>query len=316
MKLNKYFKGGIALWVILFTANLTSAQDLNEILQKANLQAQEYTEEFKNLLADETKTFEIYDKNGKLKKSSVIESSFIILQSEKSGNTPAEYRSVTKVDGKSVGDVEKRTADLFEQIAKAKSPAEELERIQKENARFDKNLEISGFTLIQAPVLDDSLRPFFEFSLFNLTEVFEDGNEYYGVGYIQTKPSANIQINDKRTNQQGLNLSFDVDLPDGVKKSDVFLSGILYINTKTFQIGREIRTLAAKKDNNTMVLQKSEFFYNPSEYGILLPRTIQLFQYKIKRESGKYISQKNIQAIFGYSRWRKSNVDVQILDDN
>ncbi|HMS41481.1 MAG TPA: hypothetical protein PKE69_14710, partial [Pyrinomonadaceae bacterium] len=131
MKLYKFIKGAIALWSILFAANLTSAQELNEILQNANLQAQKYTEEFKNLLADETKTFETYDKNGKLKKGSVIESNFFVLQSEKSGNVTSEYRSVTKVDGKSVGDSEKRSADLFEQIAKAKSPAEELERIQK-----------------------------------------------------------------------------------------------------------------------------------------------------------------------------------------
>lgn len=314
MKLNKFIKGAIALWSILFAANLNSAQDLNEILQNANLQAQKYTEEFKNLLADETKTFETYDKNGKLKKSTVIESNFFVLQSEKRGNVTSEYRSVTKVDGKSVGDSEKRSADLFEQIAKAKSPAEELERIQKESSRYDKNIEISGFTLIQAPNLDESLRPFFEFKML-ATETI-DGREVFILGYRQTKQSPNISINQKNSAQNGLNINVEVDLPDSFNKSDAFLRGKLWIDAETFQIWREEREVAAEKDKKLIVLQRTVFEYQPSEYGILLPKQITFLQNKAKKVSGSFVETKIQSIVFQYSRWRKSNVDVQILDDN
>ncbi len=307
-------KGAIALWIIIFTANLASAQDLDVILQNANLQAQKYTEEFKNLLADETKTFETYDKNGKPKKSSVIESNFFVLQSEKSGNVTSEYRSVTKVDGKNVGDVEKRTTDLFEQISKAKSPAEELERIQKESSRYDKNIEISGFTLIQAPVLDESLRPFFEFTMLSNETI--NGREVFVISYRQTKQSPNISINQKNSAQNGLNINLEVDLPDSFNKSDVFLRGKLWIDAETSQIWGEEREVAAQKDANTIILQRSEFEYQTSDYGILVPKKISFANNKNKKNDGKFTETKNLKVEFIYSRFRKSNVEVQILDDD
>ena len=301
------------LGLILFAAGFGFAQDLTAILQNANLQTQKYDAEFKNLLADETKTFETFDSEGNVKKRTVIESNFIVLQSEKSAGSPAEYRSVTKVNGKTVGDIEKRNADLFEQLAKAKSAREELEKIQKESARYDKNLEISGFTLLQSPVLDDALRPFFEFSMLGRETV--GGREVFVVGYRQTKQSPNILINQKNPSDKGLNLNLEVDLPDSFKKSEVFLRGKLWIDAETFQIWREEREVAATKDSNTVVLQRSEFEYQPSDFGILVPKQISLVENRIKKDAGKFVELKNQRVQFQYSRFRKSNVEVQILDD-
>ena len=308
--------GLVLLCVGLFTAQTAEVTvNLTEILQNANLQTQKYDAEFKNLLAAETKTFETFDREGNVKKRTVIESNFIVLQSEKNtnGSVTAEYRSVTKVDGKEVGDVEKRNADLFEQIAKAKSVKEELERIQKESSRYDKNIEISGFTLLQAPVLDDVLRPFFEFSMLDREVI--GGREVFVVSYRQTKQSPNILINQKNFNNQGLILSFEADLPDSFKKSDVFLRGKLWIDAETFQIWREERELTAAKDSNNFVLQRSDFEYQPSDFGILVPKQISLVQNKVKKTDGKFTETKNLKVSFTYSRFRKSNVDVQILDD-
>ena len=308
--------GLVLLCVGLFTAQTAEVTvNLTEILQNANLQTQKYEAEFKNLLAAETKTFETFDREGNVKKRTVIESNFIVLQSEKNtnGSVTAEYRSVTKVDGKEVGDVEKRNADLFEQIAKAKSVKEELERIQKESSRYDKNIEISGFTLLQAPVLDDVLRPFFEFSMLDREVI--GGREVFVVSYRQTKQSPNILINQKNFNNQGLILSFEADLPDSFKKSDVFLRGKLWIDAETFQIWREERELTAAKDSNNFVLQRSDFEYQPSDFGILVPKQISLVQNKVKKTDGKFTETKNLKVSFTYSRFRKSNVDVQILDD-
>ncbi len=310
-------KSAIALSFVLFAVSFNFAQetaDLSTILQNANLQTQKYADEFKNLLADETKTFETFDKNGNGKKRTVIESNFIVLQSEKSGNVTTEYRSVRKVDGKEVGDIDKRTADLFEQIAKAKSPSEELERIQKESSRYDKNLEISGFTLIQAPILDDSLRQFFEFTQIGNETI--NGRNVIIIGYRQTKTSPNILINQKNNSATGLNLNLEVDLPDSFKKSDVVLRGKLWIDAETYQIWREEREIVAVKEGNSLVLQKTDFEYQSSDYEILVPKQINLIENKIKKNDNKLAETKSQSVNFQYSRFRKSNVDVQILDDN
>lgn len=318
MNLFNLKKCAFALGFVFLAVNFTFSQtvDLTTIVQNANLQTQKYDEEFKNLLADETKTFETFDRDGNAKKRSVIESNFIVYQSEKttSQSVTAEYRSVVKVDGKAVGDVEKRNADLYEQIAKSKSAKDELEKIQKESLRYDKNVQISGFTLLQAPMLDDNLREFFEFSLLSSETI--DGREYYVVNYRQTKQSPNILINQKSSNDKGLSLNFEVDLPDSFKKSDVFLRGKLWIDAETFQIWREERELTAQKDSNTLILQRSEFEYQTSDYGILVPKKISFVNNKNKKNEGKFTETKNLKVEFIYSRFRKSNVEVQILDDD
>ncbi|HMS44062.1 MAG TPA: hypothetical protein PKE69_27795, partial [Pyrinomonadaceae bacterium] len=180
------------------------------------------------------------------------------------------------------------------------------------------------FTLIQAPNLDESLRSFFEFNSLGIDhpsyslEKIEgmNGRKIFVFEYRQTKASPNISINQKKSNQSGLNINLEVDLPDSFKKSDVFLRGTLWIDAETFQIWREEREVAAEKDKKLIVLQRTVFEYQPSEYGILLPKQITFLQNKAKKVSGSFVETKIQSIVFQYSRWRKSNVDVQILDDN
>ncbi len=54
---------------------------LETILKNASAQNVVYEEEFKNLLAKETKTVEKYGKNGEVKKQNVIEANFVVYQS-------------------------------------------------------------------------------------------------------------------------------------------------------------------------------------------------------------------------------------------
>ena len=64
---------------------------INEVLERAAEQTKVYVEAFKNLLADETKTFEMYDKNGAVKKTKTVRSSFIVYQFTKDQNQLNEY---------------------------------------------------------------------------------------------------------------------------------------------------------------------------------------------------------------------------------
>ncbi len=65
-----------------------------------------------------------------------------------------------------------------------------------------------------------------------------------------------------------------------------------------------------------LVLQKTDFEYQSSDYEILVPKQITLIENKNKKNDGKLAEKKSQSVNFQYSRFRKSNVDVQILDDN
>jgi hypothetical protein len=296
-----------------FGQTLPQTADLETILKNAEKQTQNYREAFKNLLSEETKTFETFDKNGSLKKRSVVESNFMIFQSLKDESVSSEYRGVVKVDGKAVGDFEKRSSDLFEQLAKAKSVRQELEKIQKENSRYDKNLAINGLTLFQAPVLAEKLRAYFEFKL----SAQETG--VYVLEYRQTKPSPYILLEEKADDDQKISLKYDLDLPKSVNRSSLLLRGKLWIDAQTFQIRREERELTAniKNGSNALIFFREEYEYQPSDFEILVPKKIVYTFFKVKSgDDGASVStNQEIKATFEYGKFRKSRVDIKI-DDN
>jgi len=176
-------------------------------------------------------------------------------------------------------------------------------------------LEIQGLTLLQAPVLSDNLRPLFDFQLVG-TETIQ-GSEVFVVGYQQTKKSPYISVNEKDTKSNELSLNFRLDVPSSLKKAGVFLRGKMWIDAKTFQLWREERELTAQSENPIVIL-RSEFEYQPSDFGILVPKQILLEQYNVKNGSKKNppVAAKNTKVNFDYSRFTKTNVEVKILDDD
>ncbi len=289
--------------------------NLETILKKAAEQTIVYEEEFKNLLAKETKTVENYGKNGEVKKQSVIEANFVVYQSLRNKNVISEFRNIVKVDGKLVADGEKTPDEFFSQLPKTGSVEKELEKVQKESSRYDKNLEIQGLTLLQAPVLSDNLRPYFDFQLVG-TEIIQ-GHEVFVVSYQQTKKSPYISVNEKDTKSNELSLNFKLDVPGSLKKAGVFLRGKMWVDAKTFQLWREERELTAQTEN-PIVLLRNEFEYQPSDFGILVPKHISLEQYNVKKSSQKNPSAvvKDTKVGFDYSRFTKTNVEVKILDND
>ena len=309
---------------LLICASIATAQeqtqpDLDTILKNADAQTQNYREEFKNLLADETKTFEIYDKNGDLKKSSVVKSNFIIFQSAKDQSITSEYRDVYNVDGKAISDNQTRANDLLNQLAKSSSVEQELKKIQKESLRYDKNLEITGLTLLESPILEDYARPYFDFKLAGREVV--DNSEVYVVEYQQTKPSPYVVINKESSADAkklySTVLNYDLDLPKSFNVSNIFLRGKLWIDAKTFQVRREENELTAQTANPIVVF-KSNFEYQPSEFGILVPRQISFVNYRIKKtgKDNQISAVKDTKVEFVYSKFKKANSDVQIIEEN
>ncbi len=289
---------------------------LETILRGAEKQTQNYQETFKNLLATETKTFEKFDKNGTAGEQVVVESNFFINQSARDKNVSSELRNVVKVDGKEIPDSQKRSEAFFAELQKTNTVEKELEKIQSEGSRYDKTLEISGLTLSEAVVLSNNLRPFFDFKLLS-SENFQ-GNDVFVVGYQQTKKSPFISVNGKGAGASDISLNFfDFNLPKKLKKADVFLRGKLWIDAKTFQIWREERELTVQTPNPVVILENT-FEYQRSDYGILVPKKITLLANEVKKNSkeNQFTAVKDTKVDFDYSRFRKSDVDVKVLDDN
>jgi hypothetical protein len=288
---------------------------LETILSEAEKQAVNYQEEFKNLLATETKTFEEYDKNGNLENQMNVESNFFVYQSAKNKNLSSELRNVTKVDGKLVPDSQARADRFLAELGKTSTAEKELEKIQDEGSRYDKTLRINGLTLFEAISLDDALRSYFDFRLIG-SENYQ-GREVYVISYQQTKKSPFITVNEKASSEKRIIAGFDVNIPGALKKNDVFLRGKLWIDKQNFQIWREERQLAVQTAI-PIVAMETILEYQPSEFGILVPKKISLQTNIIKKKSkeNEFTAVKDSKITYDYSKFRKFNVDVKILDDN
>ncbi len=301
----------IFTFTVFAAAQETSAAlDLGIVLTKADEQTKNYQEEFKNLLSEETKTFEEYKKDGKVKDRSVVESNFIVYQSLKDANRATEFRNVVRVDGKAVGDSEKRATGFFERLANSASIANELQEVQKESSRYDKTLEISGLTLLQAPILDANLRPYFDYKLVGQEQI--EGNYVYVIEYRQTKKSPFVLLNQAANSTDALSLNFEADLPGALKDATALLRGRLWIDTNTFQVWREERELTAqpREITETVVLNKGEFEYQKSDFGILVPKRISLSDFAVKKKDKRFDSFLETKVSFEYRKFSKSNVEV------
>jgi hypothetical protein len=113
-----------------------------------------------------------------------------------------------------------------------------------------------------------------------------------------------------------LSLNFSLDLPKSLKNSEALLQGNLWIDTNTFQVWREERELTVHSPN-PVVLLRTELDYQSSDYGILVPKQISLMTNNVKKDSdgNQFTAVNDMRVKFDYSRFRKTEVDIKILDD-
>lgn len=296
----------------MMTQPAPTPASLETVISEAEKQSLNYREEFKNLLATETKTFERFDKNGEMKDQSVIESIFLVYQSPKDEKVTSELRNVTKVDEKLIPDSRERADRFLQELQKTTSVKKELEQLQDEGLRYDKTFRIYGLTLNEAIALSDNIRSVFDFKLIG-TENYQ-GRDVYVVSYQQTKKSPYITVNEK---ESGAKADFDVSLPGSLKKADKFLRGKLWIDAQTFQLWREERQLTVQAAT-PIVAQEFVFEYQSSDFGILVPKQISFTENAIKKASSdnQFNVLKNTKITFDYSKFRKTDVDIKLLDEN
>jgi hypothetical protein len=287
---------------------------LEMILTEAERQTQNYRQAFNSLLAEETKTFEEYGKNGEAKKRRTVESNFLVYQSTRNENLIIEYRNVVKVDGKSVGDSAKRAEDFFENVLKSTTAETELEKILVESTRYDKTLDISGFTLNQSPILAAHIRPALDFRLSGQETL--NGRKVYAITYLQKAKSPYLLFNERPANTDKLYINYEVELPKQIKDPNALLRGKLWIDAETFEIWREEREQTIQIDGSPTVVFRTEFEYQKNEPGFVTPKKITLTYYELKRKDEQYMTVKDTVATFEYTKFTKSDVEVKSGDVN
>lgn len=288
-------------------------KNLEKILSKAEKQIRFYQETFRNLLAEEIKTFEEFDKNEKPKEKTVVKSNFLVYSSGKN-QAPVELRNVFAVNGKIISDGQARAEKFLAELQKEKTYESELKKIVRESNRYDKGWSIHGLTLNQGAVLDNNLRPYFDFQLVKNDTV--QGSETLVISYQQTKKSPFVRINSDENSAQSPGFDFEVEIPSALKKYDVFLVGKLWIDAQTFELWREERNLIIQA-STPLILLSTTFDYQNSDFGILPPKSITVKLFRLRKDSSDKFSA-NLESLvtFDYSKFRRTETEIRILDDD
>jgi len=280
--------------------------NVGEIVLRAAAEAKRYRDEFKNLLAKETKTIRVFDKSENLKKERTIVSNFLVYESMKHAGDVTEFRNVLSVDGKPIENADERAVEFFERVLKAKSSESELEKIAKESLRFDTELQIAGLTLFQGIALDDRVRDSFVFEVVGREN--SGNSDAYVLRYRQSKPSALIWISDKPAGPAVLDYAFDLG---NLKGADPRLGGTLWIDTTTFQILREIRHLSIQPIgfDAPVTIASNDLEYSTSEFGLHTPRRIVHVQFRL--DAKKKQVTKEVEYTATYSDFVRPRVEVK-----
>lgn len=300
----------LSLFASSMTGQGASDRSLLSILDGASQERSKYIALFKDLLSQETRAFQIFDKRGDVKKRRTVVSTFIVYQLANEAGSVAEFRNIVSVDGKAVGDSEKRAQQFFEDVVRAGSSKKEIEKIEKESSRFDLDLSVNGLTLFQAVALAENLRPDLSFELQGTEKI--DGIETFVVSYRQVRESPYVLIDPKRRNADGkLTLIYDLDI-DRDSRAIPLLSGTFWFDRDSLRVRRELRTLTLVDGPRTQKAIETEMFYHDSVFGILTPKKLIFTQFELDTKAAG--ERKEISISFEYSNFTKPDVEVKSAD--
>lgn len=304
----------IVIFCVLCLLSLTPANaqklsnpELKSFLTAATAKTSEYSSVFKNLKAEEIKTFETFDKEVKIKKRKTILSDLIVYEPETGEGKLGEFRNVREVDGKKIKNSDKRTIKLFSELANAKSFAEELKKLNKESSRYDESLSVYGFALTQLVPLSSNIISSFKFEETGRETI--EGRDAVKLNFQQTSinPDINLKIN----------------APGYFEIARTLYRGTVWLDLKNHRILRLITELTAEsaKFTEPFVTLRQEYYYQPGDFEIYLPRKIIVENYtpqddknvKLQLKAGnvKLRSLLQTRLIMEYKNFSKFNVAVE-----
>lgn len=276
-----------------------------EMINRARVRTGVYLETFKNLLSEETKTFEIFEKNGKIKKRKVVDSTFLVYQLTKDAGRVAEFRNVTAVDGKKISNVDSRAKEFFEKVVASDNSQKEYESIRDESGRFDEDFAVNGLTLFQAMALSEELRGRFRFTMAGRESI--GGKNVYVALFEQIRADPAITVNVPSASH---NYDIEIEGERGIELNPM-IRGKMWIDVETFNIRRELRerTIQPAGFPQPVIVAEDLLEYTDSTFGILTPQTLSHTQYRVRLKDREVT--KDTRIVFEYGKFTQPDVDVK-----
>ena len=227
------------------------------ILQQAASRRADYVETFKDLTAVETKTTELFDKNGKTEKQRKVISDLLIYKLQTNSSVMDEFRITREVDGKPVGQGEKRAIELLGSLAKSKNFEQERKRLRDENLKYTLKYYRWGITLQPVPAVIKEMQPAYEF-LLGQSELI-DGRKMVVLNY-QSKGDSPSSSN----------------LVRNFTNPRIGDRGKVWLDSEDFRVWRWVseKTVIDKDITSPVVYMRDEIQYVPSAFGIRVPKTV------------------------------------------
>jgi hypothetical protein len=301
------------LWFLAFCSWPTSSfsqalPEGQEVLRSALASIAEYKSTFRNLIATETRQFKIFDTDGRLKKQRVVRSTFIVFPLNEQPGLTEEFRQIIEVDNRAVGNVEKRAEIFFEKIARSRNDAELRQRIRDESFRFDP-VEIIGYTTSPGLCLLGNVQNAFRFSTFSEENL--DGHLTLRVDCDQAAPTDSIRLSKSEVLPDS-RAAADIDAGGDFKNAgDLRMRASLWVDRETFRLRREIREFSVLnyKTQKRIVIQRAEFIFRDSAFGILTPQRILIDLFRLRRRNSEMYRDTRIEI--DYSEFSKPEVEVE-----
>lgn len=303
----KYGWIGVAMAMLLGLSPAFGQAETDALVEGVHASTREFLARFRDLLAEERKTFEFYGSNGRVRKTRVVESNFIVYELGDEGKA-AEYRHVLRVDGKPVEKADLRSEEFFEKLTKLGSSRKELEKLQEESTRFDEGMRINGFTLFQAVALSPKVRGAMAFR--QTEDEAIGGRAVVRLDYEQTAESPFITVNRGPTSGEEAVVSFEID--DNSREAfNERLRGSIWVDAESKRVIREVRELTVRPAGfvRAVLISRVVLEYQPSEFGINTPARITHEFFTLKRKQQE--SELDVRAVFEYTRFSRPDVDVK-----
>ena len=258
--------------------------------------ADQYHRTFRNLTADETRLNEEFHRDGRLRRKRVITADLLVYVSARAPKDPVEYRDVKVVDGKAVGNRDRRALDVITRAANARSVERELQAITRESQRHDFDYHVGGLTMFQ--IVGNMSRTDLRFERAGREQV--DGHEALALTYVENVPKPEYSGVTRHYREMGV--------------TAFFARGRLWLDASTFQLRRSRYEVAGVHPGlpEPTTLITFDHTYTDSRFDILVPSRIVLEW----RESPKGSTSKPAFALaarttFTYGEFRRFEVATQ-----
>jgi hypothetical protein len=222
-------------------------------------------------------------------------SNFLVYQSRFDPAVLSEYRIPLTVDGKPTGKPEQDAIKLFGRLARARSTAEELEILRKQNASHGLRFVLWGVTLQPFGAVRADWRSRFEFSLQGTESL--DGRAVTILSYQEKAP--------RRVEPRGIWSQF--------AEAQVLARGRAWLDTSDHRLRRWVNEMVVSDKTlpEPGVLLRSDSEYANSAFDILVPRRIVSDLYrKSGKKNGPQSLRLAVRLTYTYSDFKRFDVST------